>query len=111
MEAISITPNQLRLILADALERATERDRSGISPAEQTATTHLVDPNGYDDPLPGVTAPTPKAEDVASLLGVSPWSVYASIRSGEIPSLRVGRRIIIPTYRLRAWLSTEPATP
>lgn len=45
------------------------------------------------------------AEDVACLLGLSRWKVYEGMRTGEIPSLRVGRRILVPTHALRAWLA------
>jgi excisionase family DNA binding protein len=44
-------------------------------------------------------------EDVAQLLGINRSTVYESIRVGELPSVRVGRRMLVPTHALRAWLS------
>ena len=59
------------------------------------------------DPLPGITKPTLTVDEAAGLLGVSAWSVYASIRAGEFPALRVGRRLLVPTHALRRWMA-EP---
>ena len=41
--------------------------------------------------------PTLSVDEVADLLGLDRKTVYASVSSGEIPSLRVGRRILVPT--------------
>jgi excisionase family DNA binding protein len=39
------------------------------------------------------------ADEVAGLLGLSRAKVYEAIRSGEIPSIRFGRRILVPARR------------
>lgn len=36
----------------------------------------------------------------AELLGISTWSVYAAIKRGEIPALRIGRKLFVPTAQL-----------
>jgi excisionase family DNA binding protein len=42
--------------------------------------------------------------DVATLLGISRDKVYELIRSGTLPSKRIGRRYVIPAALLDAWL-------
>jgi excisionase family DNA binding protein len=66
-----------------------------------------VDRQESSDSLPGITKPTLTVDEAAGLLGVSTWSVYASIRAGEFPALRVGRRLLVPTHALRRWMA-EP---
>lgn len=39
--------------------------------------------------------------EAAKILGVGRGSVYNSIRTGELPSLKLGTRILIPTSKLR----------
>ena len=44
-------------------------------------------------------------EEVAQILGISRWAAYEGCRRGEIPSLRLGRRVVIPVSRLQEHLS------
>lgn len=44
-------------------------------------------------------------EETAKLLGLSRNSVYAALRAGEIPSIRVGARLLIPKTGLEKMLS------
>jgi excisionase family DNA binding protein len=39
-------------------------------------------------------------EETARLLGISRGAAYEAVRRGELPSLRIGRRILIPRSRL-----------
>lgn len=75
---------------------------------EQADTSH---PSLDSDDIPSTVStpdlgdrPTLTVPEVATLLGVSQWSVYELCRRGELPSLRLGRRIVIPTHRLRGYL-------
>lgn len=34
--------------------------------------------------------------DAAALLGVSRSSAYEAVRKGELPSIRIGRRVVVP---------------
>ena len=43
-------------------------------------------------------------EEARRLLGLSRGLMYQAINSGEVPSLRIGRRIIIPRVALEAML-------
>lgn len=44
--------------------------------------------------------PTLTVTEAAEVLGVSRDSAYAAVRTGDIPSLRLGSRIVIPTAKL-----------
>lgn len=44
------------------------------------------------------------AEQVADVTGMSIWSVRAAMRSGDIPSVRVGSRRLSPKAALVSWL-------
>ena len=46
-------------------------------------------------------------KQLADLLGVSDSSVYELIQEDGFPSLRVGKRIVIPKEELREWISTR----
>lgn len=48
--------------------------------------------------------PTLSVAQTADLLGISRWLVQQAVRDGSLPSVRVGRRILIPRARLDAWL-------
>ena len=46
-------------------------------------------------------------KQLADLLGVSDSSVYELIQEDDFPSLRIGKRIVIPKEELREWISTR----
>ena len=43
-------------------------------------------------------------EEVGHILGVSRPSAYAAARSGDIPTIRIGRRLIVPRHALERLL-------
>jgi excisionase family DNA binding protein len=49
--------------------------------------------------------------EAAELLGISRSSAYACVRRGEIPSLTLGRRVVVPRRALESLLAVEPAAP
>ena len=51
---------------------------------------------------------TVSVEVAAKAFGLGRNSGYAAVKSGEIPSLRVGGRICVPTAPLRKMLGIEP---
>ena len=53
--------------------------------------------------------PTLTVDMAASVLGISRNSAYEGVRSGQIPSVRIGRRILVPTARLIDLLGIEPS--
>lgn len=46
-------------------------------------------------------------KQLADLLGASDSSVYELIQEDGFPSLRIGKRIVIPKEELREWISTR----
>jgi excisionase family DNA binding protein len=42
--------------------------------------------------------------EAAAVVGVHPLTLREAIRRGEVPSVRVGRRVLIPRKALEAWL-------
>ncbi len=49
--------------------------------------------------------PTISVERAAAVLGVSRGTAYDAVRRGVIPSIRIGRRVLVPTVRLAALLA------
>lgn len=48
--------------------------------------------------------------EAASELGVSIWSVYRYARSGDLPAVRLGSKILIPRHQLDRLLNGQPAS-
>lgn len=44
-------------------------------------------------------------KQVASLLGISDSSAYELIQEDDFPSLRIGKRIVVPKENLQQWIS------
>lgn len=58
-----------------------------------------------DDDLPPILT----VEQTAKVLGISRGLAFASVRNGDIPSIRIGRRILVPRDRLRQMLGVDRA--
>lgn len=54
--------------------------------------------------------PTLTVPETAALLGLSRNSAYEAAERGEIPTIRIGRRILVPTARLLDLLRTPAAS-
>lgn len=58
---------------------------------------------------------TMTVEEAAKCLGISRAFAYESVRKGDIPSLRIGRRILVPIQALRQLVDSagtiEPGDP
>jgi len=52
--------------------------------------------------------PTLTVDQVANILGISRLSAYKAVHSGELPSVRIGRRYLVPTAAVRKMLAIEP---
>jgi len=50
--------------------------------------------------LDPATRPTVTVEESAEFLGISRGSAYEAARSGELPVIRIGRRLLVPTALL-----------
>ena len=86
--------------LADALACAAYAPGSPAAPASSTAS--------------GAVAPVEDrlvftVEEAAQLLGISRSFAYEAVQRGDIPSMRIGRRILVPKAALQRYL--ESAAP
>jgi excisionase family DNA binding protein len=52
----------------------------------------------------GVVGPVLTVEEAARYLRISRGLAFAAVRDGSIPSIRIGRRILVPRSRLDAML-------
>jgi excisionase family DNA binding protein len=46
-------------------------------------------------------------DETATVLGISRSTAYDQVRTGAIPSIRLGRRIVIPTANIRKMLRLD----
>jgi excisionase family DNA binding protein len=53
--------------------------------------------------------PTMTIDATADLLGISRSSAYGAAKAGDIPTIRVGRRLLVPTAALRRMLQLDEA--
>jgi excisionase family DNA binding protein len=51
--------------------------------------------------------PTVPVDVAAELLGISRASAFRAVHRGQLPSIRLGRRIVIPTAGLRTLLGLD----
>ena len=56
-------------------------------------------------------ARTISVSHAATLLGISRTTAYECVRSGDLPSVRLGGRIVVPTSALEAMLGEPVAAP
>jgi excisionase family DNA binding protein len=58
-----------------------------------------------DDDLPPILT----VDQTAQVLGISRGLAFTAVRAGDIPSIRIGRRILVLRDRLRQMLGVDPA--
>ena len=58
-----------------------------------------------------VSKSTLTVEETAELLGISRGLAFQAVARGDIPSIRIGRRILVPVDRLRTLLQGSSAAP
>ena len=54
--------------------------------------------------------PTLSVDEFAVVAGISRSSAFAAVHNGEVPSLRFGKRIRIPTAAVRRMLALDEPT-
>ena len=62
----------------------------------------ITHPFGFQDLEDRLTV---TVEEAASLLSLGRTAAYEAARRGEIPTRRLGRRLIVPVPALLAWLA------
>lgn len=56
--------------------------------------------------------PVLSVEEAGAILGLGRSAAYAAVERGEIPTIRFGRRLVVPTAALRRLLQLdEPTAP
>jgi excisionase family DNA binding protein len=50
-------------------------------------------------------------EEAAKILSVSPWTAYQWAKAGEIPTIKIGSRVIVPRHALELLLDKASAAP
>jgi excisionase family DNA binding protein len=58
-------------------------------------------------PLAPTEAEVLTVEEAATVLRISRTLAFAAVRDGELPSVRIGRRVLVPRARLEAFLRGE----
>jgi hypothetical protein len=58
--------------------------------------------------LQGGQRATCTVPEASAVLGLSPWVGYQAAQRGEIPTLRIGRRLVVPVPALLRMLDGEP---
>jgi len=53
-------------------------------------------------------AETLSVPEAARLLGIGRNEAYAAVNAGEIPALRIGRRVLVPKVALKRLLEAPP---
>lgn len=52
--------------------------------------------------------PTISVEEAGEILGIGRRSAYRAAARGELPTFRIGRRLLVPTARLLCLLGVPP---
>lgn len=55
--------------------------------------------------------PTVKVDEAAEILGMATRSAYDAVHRGEIPTIRIGRRFLVPTTALLRMLGVDTEDP
>lgn len=66
-------------------------------------------PDAKPTPPDWTTRSTLSVEEAGAILGLSKDSAYKAVARGEIPALRLGRRLRVPTEQLRRLLAGDLA--
>jgi excisionase family DNA binding protein len=70
-------------------------------------TTAVLDPHGELDP---VLNPWLRPDDLARLGLGDRKTIYRAIHTGDIPSTKVGRKLLVPTWWVRRQLQLDDPT-
>lgn len=54
---------------------------------------------------------TMTVDEAALMLGISRHTAYQCAKTGQIPTIRLGKRLVVPRIRLEALLRGEEMTP
>jgi excisionase family DNA binding protein len=83
-------------------------DATSVGAGSVDAGHHVGTPNPRDVPPSGPLLLT--VRDVEALLQLGRTRTYELIRSGAIPSIRIGRAVRVPSMELSAWIAEQMQT-
>jgi excisionase family DNA binding protein len=89
-------------ILAKIIARVYIREQRALKSDLLQRNAELPLPSSNNLPPEKLTL---SVSEVSKLLGMSRSAVYEAIRQGQIPSIRFGKRILVPRIRLEMLLS------
>lgn len=95
-EAWALNPRELHEALVEAVRL------NCVAPANPTSTPGAVAP--VEDRLVFTV------EEAAQLLGISRSFAYEAVQRGDIPSMRIGKRILVPKTALERFLSPSESS-
>ncbi len=78
---------------------ASTRVQRGALGCAWTGVTVMEDRKDKKDPL------AVSVDDAVDMSGLGRSTIYAALSAGDLPSLKVGRRRLIPVVGLKAWLA------
>lgn len=91
-------------ILAKIIARVYIREQGALKGDLIQGNVELPLPSSINLPPEKLTL---SVSEVSKLLGMSRNAVYEAIRQGQIPSIRFGKRILVPRIRLEMLLSDK----
>ncbi len=106
--AVSISDPSGRPPMPETMATVTDPEYWGEQPAELkdalTPTEEVKSRGGAGSVGVGTTSGTERltltVEEAAKLLGISRAFAYESVRRGDIPSIKIGRRVLVPKAQL-----------
>ncbi len=97
------------------MSKTTRKPRGGrpLPPPRSDVRPSIAAPKTGDEPPPAEPPArvTITADELAALLGVDRKTVYEGAARGEIPSVRLGRRVLFARAAIDAWLSAMAPQP
>ena len=102
-----LTNESLRQIIATALQGAADALRPKL--ASQLYESHLGPPPPQLDQEPTGRL-TLSVTEASESLGVSRSLMYELVASGQVPSIKLGKRRLVPVSALQKWISSEANT-
>ena len=89
---------------ADQVEQIVEMLFQKLTQRESVPTKVYLDNSMPQQALPG-TKMTLSVNETAKMIGISKPKVYDLLRDGELPSIHIGKKIVIPKQAVIDWLS------
>lgn len=104
-EVMNLIERGIRLLTRMIVTAVLEEIAMQASKSSQVRNDSIVSSAGKGQAVKLVLS----VEETARVLGLSRPACYQAVRFGQIPSIRIGRRIIVPWHALSRFLETAEA--